>query len=201
MPSDEMPTSSGSASIAWIDAAVRTIAPTSLANVAGASLDQTPRDSQSAASPAHRQTAYLVTMTLLSGVRVLDLTTARAELAGRMLAELGAEVLKLEPPGGRRGAPHRAVRRGRATARRCTGPTVGMGKHSAVLDIETPEPETVRPAGATRRRADRVVRARRTRSAGAGLRGAERAQPAPGLRLRLAVRAVEGRRRTGRRPT
>ena len=79
----------------------------------------------------------------LHGVRVLDLTTQRAELAGRMLAELGAEVLKLEPPGG-------------AEARRI-GPfdesngaslywaTVGMGKHSAVLDIATSEgQETVR---------------------------------------------------------
>src|SRR3954468_3106161 len=79
----------------------------------------------------------------LHGIRVLDLTTQRAELAGRMLAELGAEVLKLEAPAG-------------AEARRI-GPfdesngaslywaTVGMGKHSAVIDIETPEgQETVR---------------------------------------------------------
>src|SRR3954470_15633880 len=83
----------------------------------------------------------------LHGVRVLDLTTQRAELAGRMLAELGAEVLKLEPPDG-------------AQARRIgpsdenDGPnkgaslywaTVGMGKHSAVVDITTAEgQETVR---------------------------------------------------------
>src|SRR5215213_10072641 len=38
--------------------------------------------------------------TLLEGIRVLDLATTRAELTGRMLADLGAEVLKVEPPQG-----------------------------------------------------------------------------------------------------
>ena len=37
---------------------------------------------------------------LLEGVRVLDLTNRRGELAGRLLADLGAEVWKVEPPGG-----------------------------------------------------------------------------------------------------
>ncbi|MBI2766454.1 MAG: CoA transferase [Chloroflexi bacterium] len=36
----------------------------------------------------------------LAGLRVLDLATERAELAGRLLADLGADVLKVEPPGG-----------------------------------------------------------------------------------------------------
>ena len=35
----------------------------------------------------------------LAGVRVLDLATTRAELAGRPLAELGADVVKVEPVG------------------------------------------------------------------------------------------------------
>jgi crotonobetainyl-CoA:carnitine CoA-transferase CaiB-like acyl-CoA transferase len=36
----------------------------------------------------------------LAHVRVLDLTDLRAALAGRLLADLGADVLKVEPPGG-----------------------------------------------------------------------------------------------------
>ncbi|MGD9934980.1 MAG: CaiB/BaiF CoA transferase family protein [Dehalococcoidia bacterium] len=71
---------------------------------------------------------------LLEGIRVLDLATPRAELAGRMLADMGAEVIKVEPPGG--------------TGARCLGPFadddgrslywafVGLGKKSVVLDIE-----------------------------------------------------------------
>ena len=37
---------------------------------------------------------------LLDGLRVLDLTDRSGFLAGRILAELGADVVKLEPPGG-----------------------------------------------------------------------------------------------------
>src|SRR5215468_10260290 len=36
----------------------------------------------------------------LTGLRVLDLTDETGHLAGRILADLGAEVLKIEPPGG-----------------------------------------------------------------------------------------------------
>jgi crotonobetainyl-CoA:carnitine CoA-transferase CaiB-like acyl-CoA transferase len=46
----------------------------------------------------------------LVGIRVLDLTEAEAALAGKMLADLGAEVIKIEPPGGeigRRRGPYR----------------------------------------------------------------------------------------------
>lgn len=76
---------------------------------------------------------------LLAGVRVLDLATPRAELAGRIFADLGADVLKVETPGG-------------ATARRlppfdesASEPwslywaAVGLGKRSAVLDFEHQE--------------------------------------------------------------
>ena len=36
----------------------------------------------------------------LAGLKVLDLTDEAGQLAGRILADLGAEVLKIEPPGG-----------------------------------------------------------------------------------------------------
>jgi crotonobetainyl-CoA:carnitine CoA-transferase CaiB-like acyl-CoA transferase len=83
----------------------------------------------------------------LTGLRVLDLTDEPGQLAGRILADLGAEVLKIEPPGG--------------DASRRTGPFIGgephpdagvqwvarnLGKHSLVLDLE-------QPAGAERLRA------------------------------------------------
>ena len=72
----------------------------------------------------------------LTGLRVLDLTDESGHLAGRILADLGAQVLKIEPPGG-------------DVARR-RGPFVGgepqrdagaqwiarnLGKHSLVLDL------------------------------------------------------------------
>ena len=44
----------------------------------------------------------------LDGIRVLDLSTGHAAYAGRLLADLGAEVILVEPPGGallRRAAP------------------------------------------------------------------------------------------------
>jgi crotonobetainyl-CoA:carnitine CoA-transferase CaiB-like acyl-CoA transferase len=39
-------------------------------------------------------------MTLLAPYRVLDLTDERGQIAGMMLADLGADVLRVEPPGG-----------------------------------------------------------------------------------------------------
>jgi len=71
---------------------------------------------------------------LLAGIRVLDLANERAELAGRLLADLGAEVLKVEPPGG---SPSRA--RGPFDAGNGDSlywAATAAGKLSVVLDLE-----------------------------------------------------------------
>lgn len=81
----------------------------------------------------------------LAGIRVLDLTTERAELAGRMMADLGADVLKIEPPEGARArqlAPFderlEAPRDG-DHPRSLYWAAVGAGKRSLVLDVEVSE--------------------------------------------------------------
>jgi crotonobetainyl-CoA:carnitine CoA-transferase CaiB-like acyl-CoA transferase len=76
----------------------------------------------------------------LEGIRVLDLATERAELAGRLLADLGAEVLKIEPPGGspsRRLPPFVDGFEG-DPEHSLYWASVALGKKSAVLDLETP---------------------------------------------------------------
>ena len=75
-------------------------------------------------------------MDLLSGYRVVDLTNERGLLAGRMLADLGAEVIQVESPDG-------------SSARRVAPPSTGAtslyweayasNKRSVVLDLDTAE--------------------------------------------------------------
>ncbi len=70
----------------------------------------------------------------LTGVRVLDTTTRWGEMAGRILAELGAEVIKLEPADGcdsRRVGPFHE-------GESLYWGAMGAGKHSVVAD--DPEP-------------------------------------------------------------
>ncbi len=76
----------------------------------------------------------------LAGVRVLDLADQRAEMAGRLLAALGAEVLKVEPPGGARARslPPFDDRAG-AEGRSLYWAALGLGKRSLVLDLDAPE--------------------------------------------------------------
>ncbi len=70
----------------------------------------------------------------LIGIRVIDMATDRADMAGRILADLGAEVIKVEPPEG-------AVSRSLPPFDKNNGESlywasVALGKKSVVLDIE-----------------------------------------------------------------
>ena len=80
---------------------------------------------------------------LLEGIRVLDLAAEPAQMTGRILADLGAEVLKVEPPGGilARAEPRRSA------AWNAGKTSVVLGPHDAELSellggadvvIETP---------------------------------------------------------------
>lgn len=71
----------------------------------------------------------------LDGIRVLDLITNYAAYAGRLLADLGADVIRIEPPGGsplRRMPP---LQGGRETS--FAHAFFDAGKRSIVLDLET----------------------------------------------------------------
>lgn len=75
-----------------------------------------------------------MTCVLLADVRVVDLTDSSGEAAGRVLADLGAEVIKVEPPEG-----CASRRRGE---RRDDGVTFhwwawGRGKRSVMIDLDT----------------------------------------------------------------
>ncbi len=80
-------------------------------------------------------------MSALLGTRVVDLTARWGDLAGRILAELGAEVAKIEPP---EGATARRI--GPFVDDRCDGPessltwmAMGRGKKSVVIDRDSPD--------------------------------------------------------------
>src|SRR3989304_2887411 len=76
----------------------------------------------------------------LEGIRVLDLTTPLAEIAGRVFADLGAEVIKIEPPGGcaaRRTPPFAAGQAGDPEGS-LFWRGFGLGQRRVVLDLEAP---------------------------------------------------------------
>ncbi|HLF70970.1 MAG TPA: CoA transferase, partial [Dehalococcoidia bacterium] len=82
----------------------------------------------------------------LAGIRVLDLATPRAEIAGRMLADLGADVLKVEPPSGAAarklppfvdGPERRGSQSGRsASDQSLYWAALALNKRSAVIDLD-----------------------------------------------------------------
>ncbi|MFT7648557.1 MAG: hypothetical protein ACI8Y4_003309 [Candidatus Poriferisodalaceae bacterium] len=89
---------------------------------------------------------------LLSPYRVLDLSDERGQLAGMMLADLGAEVILVEPPGG-----SRSRRRGPFHDGRVDDPEASLwfwsynrGKRSVTLDLDNPaDQERLRALAAT----------------------------------------------------
>ena len=87
----------------------------------------------------------------LAGYRALDLTDHRGALAGRLLADLGVDAVKVEPPGGDpdRGAPPWAGDRAGPTRSLAWLP-VSFGKRSLTLDLETEDGRAAlrRPAAA-----------------------------------------------------
>src|SRR4051812_42468998 len=73
----------------------------------------------------------------LSGFKVLDLTTLSGQLCGRLLADLGMEVIKIEPPGGdpvRKLAPF--VKSAADSEMSTTFAHLNAGKKSRILDLE-----------------------------------------------------------------
>ena len=76
-----------------------------------------------------------VSDTLLGGVRVLDLATSRSEMAGRVLADMGAEVIKVEPPWG---TPSRnlAPFSDEEPDRSLYWAAMGLGKRSVIIDLD-----------------------------------------------------------------
>ena len=74
--------------------------------------------------------------TLLGGIRVIDLATSRAEMAGRVLSDMGAEVIKVEPPWG---TPSRSLPpfSEQEPDRSLYWAAMGLGKRSVVIDLDT----------------------------------------------------------------
>ncbi|MSP37763.1 MAG: CoA transferase [Deltaproteobacteria bacterium] len=74
----------------------------------------------------------------LKGYRALDLTGLSGQLAGRMLADLGMEVIKIEPPAGdpvRHLAPFITAANGAKLS--TTFAHLNAGKHSKVIDLDS----------------------------------------------------------------
>ena len=73
---------------------------------------------------------------MLSPYRVLDVTDERGHFAGMILASLGAEVIKIEPPGGVR---TRSLGPFSNAGESLTHAAYDRGKKSVVIDLETAE--------------------------------------------------------------
>ena len=100
----------------------------------------------------------------LAGFRIVDLTVDRGELCGRLLSDLGADVIKVEPPGGspaRELAPlHEGVSLFFAAR--------NAGKRSAVIDLDA-DPAKLHELLKERRRDAARASAERQRAGGTGV--------------------------------
>ncbi len=76
------------------------------------------------------------TVAALKGIRVIDMADHTGELAGRVLADLGAEVIVVEPPGG---LPARRRPPFDTQDNSMWWQTMAMGKKSVVLDLHDPQ--------------------------------------------------------------
>ena len=76
-----------------------------------------------------------VSDTLLGGVRVLDLATSRSEMTGRVLADMGAEVIKIEPPAGTP-SRHLPPFSDEDPDRSLYWAAMGLGKRSVIIDLD-----------------------------------------------------------------
>ena len=99
----------------------------------------------------------------LKGYRALDLTGLSGQLCGRMLADLGMEVIKIEPPGGdpvRNLAPFVKSADGKSLS--TTFAHLNAGKASKVVDLDNEAgTRRVSPIGRNRGRGDRKFSAGR----------------------------------------
>ena len=108
--------------------------------------------------------------TLLGGVRVIDLATSRAEMTGRVLADMGAEVIKVEPPWGTP-SRHLPPFSEQEPERSLYWAAMGLGKRSVVIDLDDEAGREDFPgSGSDGRCADRVVRSRHDGRLGPGIR-------------------------------
>ena len=94
----------------------------------------------------------------LSGIRVVDLTSLLpGGIATRLLADLGAEVVKVEPPGGETGRRFPPLDDGLSVYYRLTA----GGKKVRFLDLKTPKGRPRWTDFSARRRPDPLVQTRR----------------------------------------
>ena len=137
----------------------------------------------------------------LADVRVLELTQVMAgPFCGQVLADMGADVIKVEPPGGDSTRRSLGFRMGGDDTAAFLA--VNRNKRSIALDLKDDEHRAVflRLARERRRRAREQPPGRRG-AARRRLRDAARGQPAARLRLDLGLRPDRARTRSGRATT